>query len=121
MKFLTQKSTAFLLLVLSAATGLLLLTFSHNLMFYWLFGLGFGIILQRSHICFVSAASDPIYINCYPDCLLWNLGNQVPLWWYVRHSGRCSCKYSSGSWSIYIRYWHGTCWLLLFRHVYSNG
>ena len=45
MKFLTQKSTAFLLLALSAATGLLLLTFSHNLMYYWLFGLGFGIIL----------------------------------------------------------------------------
>lgn len=60
MKFLTQKSTAFLLLALSAATGLLLLTFSHNLMYYWLFGFGFGIILQRSHICFVSAASDPI-------------------------------------------------------------
>lgn len=59
MNFLTQKRTAIILLILSMVTGLLMFNYSRSLMCYWIFGLGFGFILQRSHVCFVSAASDP--------------------------------------------------------------
>lgn len=59
MKFFSQKRSAACLLFLSAAAGALLFTFNVSLLWYWVFGLGFGYILQHSRVCFVSATTDP--------------------------------------------------------------
>ena len=63
MKKLSQKQWAFFLSILVLLTGILLFSNAHSLLWYWIFGLGFGWILQRSHLCFVSATSDPFILH----------------------------------------------------------
>lgn len=60
MKFVSQKLCAIFLIILAVAVSVPLFALDHSLLWYWIFGLGFGCILQRSHVCFVSATSDPI-------------------------------------------------------------
>lgn len=60
MKFVSQKLCAIFLVILAAAVSFPLFSLDHSLPWYWIFGLGFGCILQRSRVCFVSATSDPI-------------------------------------------------------------
>ncbi|MCI8637692.1 MAG: YeeE/YedE family protein [Coprococcus sp.] len=59
----TQPQIAVFLLLLAGVFGVWLFTLQPDLLLYWLFGLGFGFILQRFWICFVSAASDPIIMG----------------------------------------------------------
>ena len=63
MKKLSQKQWAVFLSILAILTGIILFSGAHDLLWYWIFGLGFGWILQRSHLCFVSATSDPFIMN----------------------------------------------------------
>lgn len=59
MKKSTQKGIAFLVLILAILVGILLHKQENNFIWHWIFGLSFGVILQRSRLCFVSAASEP--------------------------------------------------------------
>ena len=58
-----QRDISFFLLILALALGAWLFTKDHNFIWYWLFGIAFGIILHRSRLCFVSAASEPFITN----------------------------------------------------------
>ncbi len=60
LKFFKQKCLFIFLAVLSIGFGLILLNIQSSFLWYWIFGLAFGYILERSHVCFVSATSDPI-------------------------------------------------------------
>lgn len=59
MKKSLQKGVSLFLIVLALLFSAWLYTKDHNFIWYWLFGLSFGIILQRSRLCFVSATSEP--------------------------------------------------------------
>lgn len=59
----SQPHVAIFLLLLAGAFGIWLFTLQSDLLLYWLFGIGFGYILQRFWICFVSAASDPVIMG----------------------------------------------------------
>lgn len=63
MRKLSQKQWAVFLSVLSLLTGIILFSGAHDLLWYWIFGCGFGCVLQRSHLCFVSATSDPFILR----------------------------------------------------------
>lgn len=63
MKKNTQKMFSVLLLTLTVFFGIWIASYNISFVWYWVFGIIFGIILQRSRLCFVSAASDPILIN----------------------------------------------------------
>lgn len=56
----SQSHIAIILLLCAAAFGIWLFTLQSDFLLYWLFGLGFGFILQHFWICFVSAVSDPM-------------------------------------------------------------
>lgn len=56
----SQKIIAFFMLVLAIAFGAFLTMQGNNFIWYWVFGLAFGFVLQRSRVCFVSAASEPL-------------------------------------------------------------
>lgn len=59
-KRLSQPRIAIFLLFCAGVFGMWLFTLQSDLLLYWLFGLGFGFILQHFWICFVSAVSDPM-------------------------------------------------------------
>ena len=59
MKTSTQKGFAFLVSILTLLVGILLYKQGNNFIWHWIFGLSFGVILQRSRLCFVSATSEP--------------------------------------------------------------
>lgn len=59
MKKNTQKVIAFLLLILVTFWGILLHKQRNDFVWYWFFGISFGVILQRSRLCFVSSTSEP--------------------------------------------------------------
>lgn len=62
-KKLSQTHIAVLLLSCACIFSIWLFSIQSDFLLYWLFGLGFGFILQRFWICFVSAVSDPIIIG----------------------------------------------------------
>ena len=63
MKISLQKGLSFFLIVIILIMSAWLYTKDYIFIWYWLFGLAFGIILQRSRLCFVSAASEPFITN----------------------------------------------------------
>ncbi len=60
MKLSSQKKWAYFLLLLYISFGFILSFSGDGFVWYWIFGICLGFLLQRSHICFVSAACDPI-------------------------------------------------------------
>lgn len=60
MKKFPQKVIAILMIVLAVIFGLYLNIQQNNFIWYWILGLGLGFVLQRSRVCFVSAATDPV-------------------------------------------------------------
>lgn len=60
---ISQSHIGTLLLCAAVILGLLLFWLNPDFLPYWLFGLGFGFVLQRFLICFVSTASDPILLG----------------------------------------------------------
>lgn len=63
MKILSQKRWAIVISAFAVLIGIILFINSPALSWYWIFGLGFGCILQHSHLCFVSATSDPFILK----------------------------------------------------------
>ena len=59
MKKSTQKVIAFVAMIVAILIGISLYNRGDNFIWFWIFGLAFGIILQCSRLCFVSAASEP--------------------------------------------------------------
>ena len=63
LKKTTQFCIAIFIFSLVSAFGIYLYFQETSFLWYWVLGLGFGFILQRFRICFVSAASDPIIMG----------------------------------------------------------
>lgn len=59
MKKISQKHIAIILSAFAALIGIWLIKTELSLVWYWIFGLAFGAVLQRSRVCFVTATSDP--------------------------------------------------------------
>ena len=62
-KKFSQSHIAVFLLSVSMIFGIWLFTLESDFLWYWLFGLGFGFLLQHFMICFVSTTSDPIILG----------------------------------------------------------
>lgn len=62
-KTISQLHIGTILLCAAIILGIWLFRLNLNLLLYWLLGLGFGFILQRFMICFVSTTSDPILLG----------------------------------------------------------
>lgn len=56
----SQKYVAAIVFLLVLILGIWFFKKDVNLIWYWIFGLSFGVIFQRSRLCFVSAASEPL-------------------------------------------------------------
>lgn len=59
-KKVTQKHLAIILLVLAILIGCVLYATHFNFIWYWIFGLVIGFILQHFQICFLSSISEPM-------------------------------------------------------------
>ena len=59
MKKSLQKRISIFLILTTSVLGFLLYKQGNNFIWYWIFGLSFGMILQRSRLCFVSATTEP--------------------------------------------------------------
>ena len=58
--FAKQFSVGLVLFVMLLMVGVFLLQYAPMIAFFWLSGLGFGYVLQRSRFCFVAAFRDPV-------------------------------------------------------------
>lgn len=56
----SQAYISIALITLAIVFGVWLYASNENFIWYWGFGLAFGFVLQRSRVCFVSAASEPL-------------------------------------------------------------
>ena len=63
MKKTSQRILAFVIIAISLLLGIWFYQTGNNFIWYWLFGICFGIILQRSRLCFVSATTEPFITN----------------------------------------------------------
>lgn len=59
----SQILISMILIVLAIALGIYLIMQRENLIWYWVLGVSFGYVMQRSSICFVAAASEPVLIG----------------------------------------------------------
>lgn len=59
-EFSQQFSAGSILLLIVILTGFFLFRFSPMVAFFWISGIAFGYILQRSRFCFVAAFRDPV-------------------------------------------------------------
>lgn len=59
MKKTFQRILSFVFIAISFLFGVWFYQIDNNFIWYWLFGLCFGIVLQRSRLCFVSASTEP--------------------------------------------------------------
>jgi len=58
-----QRWISIVILALALLFGIWLFVGQKNFIWYWIFGLGFGFLLQRFRICFLSAVSEPMITN----------------------------------------------------------
>ncbi len=59
----SQVTIAFILLILALIFGIWLIIQGENLVWYWILGIAFGYVMQRSGVCFASSASEPIIMG----------------------------------------------------------
>ena len=59
----SQILIAMILLILAIALGIYLIVQGESLIWYWVLGVSFGYVMQRSSICFVAATSEPTLIG----------------------------------------------------------